>query len=273
MWDSLLLYCLVGLIALSVSCGRYLVMTGAYYVVVCKLFDRRFRSCKIHPDPFPAEAMRSEMTWALLNNVNYAILAILTYRLYERGYLKLYFDWQERGTLYGILIIPGLLIAHDAYFFWVHYLMHRKQFWFVSHHHVHHQFHNVSPWAAFAVHPIEGFIELLFRPILLMLIPTHPFTLIAFAIVSFALNIIGHSGYELFPKSFATSPLTKYSSCATYHYLHHRNSRYNFGLFFNIWDRVLGTMDPEYPAFYATMHGTAGSGERTAAYDANSSAS
>ncbi len=273
MQESALFYGQVGLIALAASCLRYLLMTGTYYAIVCKLFDRKLGKYKINSERASGKVMRSEMTWALLNNVNYAILAVVAYLMYERGFLRLYFDWHDYGTIYGVLVVPVLLLAHDAYFFWVHYLMHQRPFRRISHHVVHHQFHNVSPWAAFSVHPIEGFVELLFRPILLMLIPTHPYSLIAFAILSFALNIIGHSGYELFPKSFATSPLTKFSSCATYHYLHHRNSNYNFGLFFNIWDRVMGTMNPEYATFYASTRGKVGVDEPLGVGDAVSPAS
>ena len=268
MRDSALFYGLVGLLALAAACLRYLLMTGTYYVIVCKLFDRKFRKYKINPDRVPAEAIRSEMTWALLNNVNYAILAVFTYILYELGYLKLYFEWHEYGTLYGLVIIPAVLLAQDTYFFAVHYLMHRRLFWRASHHQIHHQFHNVSPWSAFSVHPIEGFIELLFRPLLLMAVPTHPYTLLALAMLSFALNIIGHSGYELFPKNFATSPMTRFCSCATYHYLHHRHSNYNYGLFFNFWDRLLGTMHPDYPAFFAEIRARAGNEKQAAGYEA-----
>lgn len=270
MWEFAVFYGLVGLLALVAACLRYLLMTGTYYVIVCKLFDRKFRKYKISPVRVPSKVMRSEMTWALLNNINYATLAVFSYTLYELGYLKLYFEWHAYGTVYGLLIVPVLLLAHDSYFFWVHYLMHRKPFRHASHHHIHHQVQNVSPWSAFSVHPIEGFIELLFRPVLLIVIPTHPYSLIAFAILSFALNIIGHSGYELFPKSFATSPWTKFSSCATYHYLHHRNSNYNYGLFFNFWDRMMGTIDPEYSAFFAEIRGKVGIEEQAVAYEAPS---
>ena len=270
MLESALFYGQIGLLALVAACLRYLLMTGTYYSIVCKLFDRKFRKYKINPVRVPAKSIKSEMTWALLNNLNYAILASITYALYELGYLKLYFEWHQYGTVYGLLMIPALLLAHDAYFFWVHYLMHCKPLWDASHHRIHHQFHNVSPWSAFSVHPIEGFIELLLRPVLLMVIPMHPYTVIASAILTFALNIIGHSGYELFPKNFATSPLTKFSSCATYHYLHHRNCNYNYALFFNFWDRLMGTMDPEYPAFYAKTRGTAGTDEQAAVCEVTS---
>jgi len=164
-------YFLVGIIALTAACLRYLLMTGTYYAVVCQVFDRKFRKYKINQARASGTVVKSEMTWALLNNVNYAILAAATYGLYELGLLKLYFDWEAYGTIYGLLMIPALLLAHDTYFFWVHYLMHRRPFWRLSHHSVHHQFHNVTPWSAFSVHPIEGFIELLFRPVLLMAIP------------------------------------------------------------------------------------------------------
>lgn len=82
-----------------------------------------------------------------------------------------------------------------------------------------------------------------------MVIPMHSSTIIIFALISFSLNIIGHSGYEFFPKGFATSPFTRIKSCATFHYLHHKNGNYNLSLFFNYWDRLMGTIHPDYEKF------------------------
>jgi lathosterol oxidase len=78
----------------------------------------------------------------------------------------------------------------------------------------------------------------------------HPIDFIFFEILTFALNIIGHSGYEFFPSFFAKSPLTKMNSCATFHYLHHLNGRTNLSLFFNHWDRLMGTLHPDYEKEY-----------------------
>ncbi len=69
-------------------------------------------------------------------------------------------------------------------------------------------------------------------------------------IITFALNVIGHSGYEFFPRDYSKSPLTRLNSSATFHYLHHKNGNTNFGLFLCVWDRMMGTMHPEYDAYF-----------------------
>jgi lathosterol oxidase len=234
---------------------RYLLMTGAYYSIVSVWFKRNTNQFKINPSRASNTDMRNEIFWALLNNVNFFFMGVGVYFLYRHGLLKIYFDIHEvggkLGWLYAILIVPVVLILHDAYFFWSHYLMHRTPLKKYSHHHVHHQFHNISPWAAFSVHPAEGFIEVLVRPLILMTIPLHPYSIIAFAIITFGLNIIGHSGYEFFPEGYPSSPLTRLNSCATFHYIHHKHSGYHFGLFLTFWDRLMGTMHPEYEALYS----------------------
>lgn len=164
--------------------------------------------------------------------------------------MKIYTDINEYGVAYAILIVPALLLLLDTYFFWHHYLMHRSFFSEFSKHNIHHTVHNVSPWSAFSVHPIEGFVEILSRPLILFLIPLHPYSIISFLVLTFALNIIGHSGYEFFHKSYAKGFGTKYLSSATFHYMHHQQGNYNFSLFFNIWDRLLNTIHPDYESFY-----------------------
>ncbi len=237
---------LVGVILFIASCLRYLLMVGAYYGVVYVFFKEQLHKFKINKE-FPEYNMiKQEIYWGLVNNINFFLLGVALYFLYQNGMLKIYTDINEYGWFYAIAIIPVLLVLHDAYFFWSHYLMHRPWFRKYSHHHIHHMFHNVSPWAAFSVHPVEGFIEVLVRPIILMLIPLHPYTIAVFAIITFTLNIIGHSGYEFFPKNYATSEFTKIKSCATFHYQHHKNGNYNFGLFLNVWDRLMGTLHPDY---------------------------
>lgn len=237
---------LIGFALFLFSCLRYLAMVGVYYGIVYVLCKEQLHKFKINKEFPEYQMIKQEIYWGLLNNINFFILGVALYFLYQNDMLKIYTDINEYGWAYAIGIIPVLLVLHDAYFFWSHYLMHRPWFRKYSHHHVHHMFHNVTPWAAFSVHPVEGFIEILVRPLILMLIPLHPYTIGVFAIITFTLNIIGHSGYEFFPKNYATSEFTKIKSCATFHYQHHKNGNYNFGLFLNVWDRLMGTLHPDY---------------------------
>lgn len=252
--NSWILYSGIAVGMFALASLRYLIMTGVYYGVVSKLFSKYLWRFKINRLPTSKPMMGLEIKWALINKINFSIFGCFTYFLYEMGYLKLYFDWNERGTWYGIAIIGVLLLIHDAYFFWLHYLMHHTRFRRFFRHHIHHQVNNVSAWSAFSVHPIEGFFEVALRSIVLLTIPMHPLTFLAFELISFALNIIGHSGYEFFPKNFASSAMTRMNSCATFHYMHHQSPGHNLSLFFNFWDRLMGTLHPNYETFYAEIH-------------------
>lgn len=61
-----------------------------------------------------------------------------------------------------------------------------------------------------------------------------------------AFNVFGHCGYEIFPKWFLRSPVALVLNSVTHHALHHEKIRANFGLYFNIWDRLLGTNHADY---------------------------
>ena len=52
---------------------------------------------------------------------------------------------------------------------------------------------------------------------------------------------MGHLGYETFPKSLIKHPIGKWQNNATNHNLHHQLSKYNYGLYFTFWDRLMGT--------------------------------
>ena len=50
--------------------------------------------------------------------------------------------------------------------------------------------------------------------------------------------------FRLPPPPAGPSPLI----CTTFHDLHHSGFRYNYGNFFSLWDRMMGTVDPRYDA-------------------------
>ena len=243
-------YSLVAGALFLAACARYLIMTSLYYGVVYKAFQERWFKYKIEKSQPTAKDIRHEIKWGLANKINFFFYGLLIYWLYDHGHLALYMDWEAYPWWYGWAILPVLLFLHDAYFFWSHYLMHTKTIRRLTRHDVHHGVRNVSPYSAFSVHPAEGFLELAFRPVILVFIPLHPITLGIFLIITFALNVIGHSGYEFFPRNYSKSPLTRLNSSATFHYLHHKNGNTNFGLFLCIWDRMMGTMHPEYDAYF-----------------------
>jgi sterol desaturase/sphingolipid hydroxylase (fatty acid hydroxylase superfamily) len=59
-------------------------------------------------------------------------------------------------------------------------------------------------------------------------------------------NVLGHAGFELMPAGFARSLWLGWLTTSTHHDLHHAASRWNYGLYFTWWDRLMGTEHPSY---------------------------
>src|SRR5262249_5267239 len=84
---------------------------------------------------------------------------------------------------------------------------------------------------------------------LVIFMPLHPLVLFGFLWWDTIVNTAGHTGYEVVPKVVSRRPVMKFFNTVTHHDHHHTNMKANFGSFFNMWDRLMGTfMDDEAPA-------------------------
>ena len=138
-----------------------------------------------------------------------------------------------------------LLVIHDAYFYWTHRFMHWGPMFRLTHA-THHLSIAPTPFAVYGSHPLEAFIQYGFVPAVALVMPVSLMPLFVVGIVMTVTNALGHLGIELFPRSFMRYPLGRYVITATHHDLHHSTVHYNFGLYTNVWDRLLGTLHPHY---------------------------
>jgi hypothetical protein len=74
----------------------------------------------------------------------------------------------------------------------------------------------------------------------------HPTAFAIFMIWQISFNVLGHCGYELYPSWFLRSPLGLLLNTTTHHAQHHETNRANFSLYFNFWDRLMGTNHQRY---------------------------
>lgn len=158
---------------------------------------------------------------------------------------RIYEPINKFGYLYYFASIGLMILIHDTYFYWTHRFMHWKPI-FKWVHKIHHLSLNPTPFAAYAFHPLEAFVEIGFIPLIAFTVPYHRSAMTVFAIYTILLNVVGHLGYELFPKGFANHKLFKWHNTSTHHNMHHRLTKYNYGLYFNFWDRMMGTNHPHY---------------------------
>ena len=166
-----------------------------------------------------------------------------------RPHTTFYENIADYGWIYFICAFPIMVILHDTYFYWVHLLMHHPKLFKVFHL-VHHKSHNPSPWAAYAFHPLEAFVEAFIFVIFLFTIPVHTVHLMLFFIFSLVYNVYGHLGFELYPKGFNKHWLGKWLNTSVAHNMHHKYFKGNYGLYFTFWDRWMGTLNENYDTVF-----------------------
>jgi sterol desaturase/sphingolipid hydroxylase (fatty acid hydroxylase superfamily) len=162
-----------------------------------------------------------------------------------KPHTTLYDNITDYGWLYYFLAYPIMFIMHDTYFYWTHRIMHHKNL-FKLMHLVHHQSTNPSPWAAYAFHPLESIVEVGIFVVFLFTIPVHKTHLLIFFLLSIIYNIYGHLGWELYPKGFSKSLIGKWVNTSVNHNQHHKYFKGNYGLYFLLWDRMMGTIRADY---------------------------
>ena len=140
----------------------------------------------------------------------------------------------------------AMLIAHDAYFYWTHRLLHQPRF-FRKWHRTHHKTVTPTPFAAYAFDWREAVVQTGMPVIWQLLIPTPDSAFFLFLGIMIAKNVLGHSGTEFMPRGFTDHWFWGNFTTTTHHDLHHSGGfGSNYGLYFTWWDRICGTEHPRY---------------------------
>ena len=247
----------IGLLVAVIVLGRYLLFAGGALAAIT-LFRKPLESRRIQPVPFTRRQMRREFLYSLSSFAVFALVGLAAFRLNEAfGIFALYRQPDQYGWLWFGLSIPAALLVHDFYFYWAHRFMHLPGV-FERVHKVHHLSTNPSPLAAFAFHPLEAVVEALGFIVILIVVPMHPIAFLIVSTVMITINVVGHLGYEIYPRALPSVPGGKLVNTATSHNQHHRTFTYNYGLYTLIWDRLFGTLHPRYETTYARITGRIG---------------
>ncbi|UTW60144.1 sterol desaturase family protein [Kordiimonas sp. SCSIO 12603] len=226
---------------------RYFLAAGGVYLIVWVLFNKQFAPLKIRKKTPRTRQMVIEFLTSMRTVLIYGFVGFLTFWGIESGVMRYYLDMEEYGTAYYIFSILFMIVAHDAYFYWTHRAMHMRGVMKYIHGE-HHKSMNPTPWTAYRFDIFEAASHALFVPLFLLFVPLHHGVIGIFLIHMIIRNAMGHSGYELFPRSWATHPILGWLNLVTHHDMHHANGNYNFGLYFTWWDRICGTEHPDYIA-------------------------
>lgn len=175
----------------------------------------------------------------------FAIMDVFLLYSESKGYTKLYFDISDYGYVWLGVSFFLVLFIDDMFFYWSHRAMHLPRF-YKFFHKVHHESTDPSPLTAFAFHPSEAIIENMMHFVLPFLLPLHFGTIIAWQIFSMLNNVLGHLGYEIYPKIWVKLPILQFKTASTHHNMHHQLFNGNYALYFTWWDKWMGTEFKEY---------------------------
>ncbi|MEM8773134.1 MAG: sterol desaturase family protein [Pseudomonadota bacterium] len=230
--------------------SRYFLWAGAVFLVInvalaAPLTGRKIRSA------FPGRRqMGREIITSLRTAAIFALVGTSIFVLRKLGFIDVYLDPAERGWAYFVFTVIALTILHDAWFYWTHRLIHNPRL-FRRVHRTHHKSHNPTPWTAYSFDISEAFVNALYLPFALMIIPASPFAIFLFLSHMMFRNAIGHCGYEVFPSWRSGRPIFGWLTTVTHHDLHHAQAGWNYGLYFTWWDRLMGTEHPLYAEKFA----------------------
>jgi sterol desaturase/sphingolipid hydroxylase (fatty acid hydroxylase superfamily) len=225
--------------------ARYALIAGVPYLYLHRWRSDDYARVRIQSQPPPRRLLPQEIGYSLSTMAVFSLSAIPIRMAENAGWSKLYFDAADFGWPYFWFTVLGAIVVHDTYFYWTHRALHFRPL-FRAVHVVHHRYTNPSPWAALSFHPLEGVVLFAVVPVMIVLVPLHPMSLVAFLTCMTAVSVIGHLGYELYPSGTTRHPLLGWLNTATHHNMHHRHVNCNFGLYFNFWDCVMGTNHPQY---------------------------
>jgi lathosterol oxidase len=228
---------------------RFFLLAGSIFLFLYVWKKKKYWSAKIQ-QRYPGNKQ-------LLHEIKYSFFTILIFGLVifqvmwasKTRLTLIYYPIDKYGYAYYFFSIPLMFLVHDAYFYWTHRFLHWKPV-FKMVHKVHHYSINPTPFSSYCFHPLEALIEVGIFPLLVFTIPYHVSAIAVFSVYTLTMNVMGHTGYEFFPKWFARHKILKWHNTATHHNMHHKFVKCNYGLYFNFWDRVMKTNHAKYEEYF-----------------------
>ncbi len=165
-------FILVTIIFFIIITGRYFIVAGLFYVVFYIWFPKKFAGRKINSKGYKKNQLKIEVTWSMVTALIFSIAGTITVILWQKGFTKVYAGINEYGWFYLPLSLIVFMVLHETYYYWLHRWMHIPYVFKIVHR-VHHNSNITSPFTAFSFHPLEGLLQAIFLPVMLMILPMH----------------------------------------------------------------------------------------------------
>ncbi|REJ92807.1 MAG: sterol desaturase family protein [Planctomycetota bacterium] len=223
----------------------YALLACGVWLFFSLVFRARFRHRRISRQEPTRRQVGRELLFSLRSIIVFGVVTGAVVYAACSGWTRLYVSIDDYGWGWFVLSIVVMIVVHDAYFYWTHRLMHHPRLYRAMHH-AHHLSMSPTPWAAYAFSTAEAFVQAGIGPLIVFTMPVHPAAFGLFMVWQIAFNVFGHCGYEIYPHWFLKSRAGLLLNSVTHHAMHHEKFRSNYGLYFNVWDRLMGTNHPDY---------------------------
>jgi sterol desaturase/sphingolipid hydroxylase (fatty acid hydroxylase superfamily) len=233
----------------AVIVGRYLIVAVIFHVVFNVWQLEKWKQRKLIDKKYKPGQLKKEIAWSTVTASLFAVIGALTILLWQMGYTKVY----TRIDLYGWFYLPlSLVIAlfiQETYYYWIHRWMHHPSVFRLVHK-VHHDSNTTSPFTSFSFHPLEGLLQAIVLPGILLFLPLHPVVILINLLIMTFSSVINHLNIEVYPEHFHNHKLGRWLIGASHHALHHKQFKFNFGLYFTFWDKMGNTESPMFHRFF-----------------------
>ncbi len=199
----------------------------------------------------PDAISRQEILLALLCVVLNALVAVIGIILWRAGIIQLRPDGNLLAKAADVIILIGLM---DLGMYVFHRMAHHPVLYPIIHL-THHLYENPRPLTLFVLNPFEvlGFGALLI--VVILVTQASQIGIVIYLAFNLIFGLIGHLGVEPAPGAWLKLPIVRTISTSTFHAEHHHDKAHNFGFYTVIWDRLFGTLSPEYAQDFGRANG------------------
>jgi sterol desaturase/sphingolipid hydroxylase (fatty acid hydroxylase superfamily) len=146
----------------------------------------------------------------------------------------------------------ALLMIMDLAMYVLHRLGHHPWL-FPLLHRMHHTYDRPRPLTLFVLNPAEN---LSYGFLWLAVVSVYPASWLGMTVyltLNLLFGTVGHLGVEPLSDAWTRLPVLRYLGTSSFHAQHHQDLGHNFGFYTLIWDRLFGTIRPDYDRAFGRL--------------------
>lgn len=238
----------------AVVVGRYILIAALFQLWFYTIRKVSWKARRLGNKQIGKSQLYKEVKWSVITSFIFSVTGAITAVLWQKGYTKLYIDVHKYSLWYLPISFLLSMLIHETYYYWLHRWMHKPKIFKILHK-VHHDSNTTSAWTAFSFHPLEGLLQAVILPIIIIILPINIYVLLLQLTIMTFSSVINHLEIETYPANFHRHPIGKWLIGATHHSLHHKQFKYNFGLYFTFWDKWVKTESPRFNKLFEEKTG------------------